>query len=73
MTKRVTIRELRGAAKRRGWDDVAVRIFRSSFSDVHWWVTAEYLAHSSKCESVEVRFNSRQGAMRMALAALRAK
>lgn len=71
--KNVTIRELRQAAKDRGWKEIWVGVYRSPVNAVFWWAIVESGKNVDKSESVEVRFNSRQGAMRMALAALRAK
>lgn len=68
--KPVTIRSLRAAAKARGWDDVDVYVSRSPVQDVVWTVTV----YRSDCfGEAMTREKSRQGAMRMCLAALRAK
>lgn len=68
--KNVTIRELKAAAKARGWEMPRVTIYRSGSHAVTWHLSAwDYLAAGSMGVVVE----SRQGAMRMALAALRAK
>lgn len=70
-SKNVTIRELKAAAKARGWP-VEVGIYRSPGRDVIWAVNV--VAYDVRYnEQISVRAHSRQGAMRMALAALRAK
>jgi hypothetical protein len=73
--KNVTIRELRLAAKRLEWTNVHVTVYRSPIAKVYWRCDVSGLLRGNKyaTEFVGVGFNSRQGAMGMALAALRAK
>ncbi len=65
--KNVTIRELKAAAKRAGYLIPSVRVSRSAPGGVWWYVDV-----TSVERYVAVVSDSRQGAMRMALAALKA-
>ncbi len=65
--KNVTIRELKAAAKRAAYLVPSVRVSRSAPGGV-WW----YVGVTSVERYVGVADDSRQGAMRMALAALKA-
>lgn len=69
-SKNVTIRELKAAAKARGWKAPHVFIYKSATDRVIWVVRARDLDSS---DDVVIDAHSRQGALRMALAALRAK
>jgi len=69
-SKSVTIRELKAAAKRRGWKMPRVTVYRMSAGGANWHLSVwDHL----DAGSMGLRDDSRQGAIRMALAALRAK
>lgn len=69
-SKNVTIRELKAAAKARGWKMPRVTMYRASSGGVVWNLSAwDHFAAGA----LGVAVDSRQGALRMALAALRAK
>lgn len=68
--KPVTIRDLKEAARESGYE-VTVQIWKSNTKHVIWYLNAE--DESEWPLLVQVQWHSRQGVMRKALAALRAK
>lgn len=71
-SKNVTIRELKAAAKARGWTVPRVAVYRSPNGNITWDVSVYDSANGQRYHALFAD-NSRQGVMRMALAALRAK
>ncbi len=71
MGKNVTIRELKGAAKARGWLSPKVTVWRTGVAGVYWGVSV-YPGDANANPYLRVDDHSRQGAMRMALGALKA-